>query len=143
MKLGEKIVKAAREYIGTPWHHSARLKGVGIDCIGLLYCTAKDVGIEVVDYPNYGRSDEFKRMVTHIKKYCVRINRKDEWEEGDIIVFRGRMMLNHCAIYSGEGNMIHAYDGANINAVVEQPLNDNWRDRIHSIYRYSSEVAKS
>ena len=31
-----KIVAQARSWLGTPYHHQARLKGVGCDCLGLL-----------------------------------------------------------------------------------------------------------
>ena len=30
------VVAAAREWLGTPFHHQARLRGVGVDCVGLV-----------------------------------------------------------------------------------------------------------
>ncbi|MDX3810210.1 MAG: peptidase P60, partial [Bosea sp. (in: a-proteobacteria)] len=30
------IVAAAREWLGTPYHHQASLRGVGCDCLGLV-----------------------------------------------------------------------------------------------------------
>ncbi len=32
----EKIVAAARAWVGTPYHHQASVKGAGCDCLGLI-----------------------------------------------------------------------------------------------------------
>jgi hypothetical protein len=34
--VGERIATAAREWIGTPFHWEASVKGVGVDCRGRL-----------------------------------------------------------------------------------------------------------
>ena len=31
-----RIVRLARSWIGTPYHHQASVRGVGTDCIGLV-----------------------------------------------------------------------------------------------------------
>jgi NlpC/P60 family putative phage cell wall peptidase len=36
MVTREAIVKAARSWLGTPYHHQASLKGAGADCLGLI-----------------------------------------------------------------------------------------------------------
>lgn len=46
-------VLIAREYISTPFVHQGRLKGVGIDCIGLVVCVARESGLEIKDYHGY------------------------------------------------------------------------------------------
>ena len=32
----ETIVRCARGWLGTPYHHQASVKGVGCDCLGLI-----------------------------------------------------------------------------------------------------------
>ena len=32
----ERIIAAARGWLGTPYHHQASLRGVGCDCLGLV-----------------------------------------------------------------------------------------------------------
>lgn len=44
------VVAQAREWIGTPFHHQARLKGVGVDCIGLVIGVARELGIVAADF---------------------------------------------------------------------------------------------
>jgi cell wall-associated NlpC family hydrolase len=37
------IVTQARGWIGTPFHHQARLKGIGCDCLGLCVGVALEL----------------------------------------------------------------------------------------------------
>ena len=37
---GQDVVAEARRWLGTPWRHQARLRGVGVDCGGLVVCVA-------------------------------------------------------------------------------------------------------
>ena len=145
-----EFVAEARKLIGTPWHHTQRVPGVGIDCVGVIIVAAKAVNIPIEDITNYTRSDEFPQLIGHIERYCDKIdiqtlNQVDPLYEGDILVFRNRMMLNHCAIFSGRFNdmqsnefglMVHAYDGSGIHQVVEQVVDESWIKRLHSVYRY-------
>lgn len=133
------VVSTAREYIGTPWHHAGRLKGVGIDCAGLLVCVSRDLGVPVEDDITYTDADEYLRMLSHIRKYCRKIPDNQALKAGDILVFRSRQMYNHCGFYAGEnpyGTLIHAYNGGAIKQVVEHALDKSWLDRVAGVYRY-------
>jgi cell wall-associated NlpC family hydrolase len=57
-----EIVEKAREFLGTPWHHDARIKGVGIDCTGLLACTLAELGVPVQDQRGYNLGDQYDQM---------------------------------------------------------------------------------
>jgi len=41
----DQIVAVARSWIGTPFHHQARVKGVGADCVGLTIGVALELGL--------------------------------------------------------------------------------------------------
>ena len=41
----QDVVTAAREWIDTPFHHQARLKGVGVDCVGLVIGVARELAL--------------------------------------------------------------------------------------------------
>lgn len=41
--LPERVVIAARAWIGTPYHHQASLMGVGTDCLGLVRGVWRDI----------------------------------------------------------------------------------------------------
>jgi cell wall-associated NlpC family hydrolase len=54
------VVRCAREYIGTPWVHQHRSRGVAIDCAGLVICVARDLGLVDADFDitGYGRTPD-------------------------------------------------------------------------------------
>lgn len=129
------IADKAREFIGTPWHHAARLKGVGIDCIGLCVEVIRELGVEVEDILNYSQGDEFDRLIENLSKYCDEVPLGDLWP-GDCLVFRGRGILNHVGIFGGAGTFIHAYRAPSVGRVVEQPLDDKWLKFLVAVYRF-------
>ena len=49
----DRIVSAARRWIGTPFHHRASVHGVGCDCLGLVIGVWREVGGPAVDVPVY------------------------------------------------------------------------------------------
>ena len=46
----QEVVREAREWLGTPFHHQAREKGVGTDCGGLVGGVAVALGIVPPDW---------------------------------------------------------------------------------------------
>ncbi|MEI6730625.1 MAG: hydrolase, partial [Pseudomonadota bacterium] len=50
----QKVVEIAKTYLGTPYHHTGMLKGVGVDCLTLLVCAFKEAGlVGRIDIPYY------------------------------------------------------------------------------------------
>jgi cell wall-associated NlpC family hydrolase len=45
-----EITQEARTWINTPFHHQGRLKGVGVDCIGLVIGVARRLGLVPGDF---------------------------------------------------------------------------------------------
>lgn len=148
----KQVVEVARSYVGTPWIHGACLKGVGIDCAQLLFAVFRECGIDVEVPPRYTLFDQFHVLHSQVKRYCKRIERirnvedideknfvledyTTKWREGDILLYRAKLMHNHAGIYSGEGTMIHAYSSPGFMRVVEQPIDYSWYIRLHSVYR--------
>jgi len=41
-----EVVEEARRWVGTPYRHKGRRRGVACDCIGLPYCIARDLGLD-------------------------------------------------------------------------------------------------
>ena len=46
MTQAQTIVTQARTWIGTPFHHQARLKGKGCDCLGLIVGVVDELGLK-------------------------------------------------------------------------------------------------
>lgn len=141
--LPDDIIRIARTYIGTPWHHAGRKKGVAVDCAGLLVCVSHELGVPVEDFVNYDRLDEYKSLVGVIGKYCEVVAEGQQLlaggavlQAGDILVFRARQMYNHCGFYTGEGTMVHAYNTPGVERVVETAFDEHWWTRLSVVYRY-------
>lgn len=127
-----KIVKKAREYIGTPFQHQGRLKGVGVDCVGLVVCVAKELKLSDYDFLEYSRIPTGNMLeallVTHLDKIP-----KSEARSGDIYLLRIDKEPQHLAIVSDKG-IIHAYSGS--GGVVEHSVNEKWHKRIIAAFRF-------
>ncbi len=130
----ETLIQTARDYIGTPFHFGGRLKGVGIDCGGLLVCAAGELGMKLEVDPAYTRQASFDALRNALDRHANQIKGARP-SKGDILLFSARMMPGHCGLFTGEGTFIHAYDSPSVCAVVETELDEGWQDRIVRIYR--------
>lgn len=133
------IESKAREYIGTPWHHRGRKKGVGVDCVGLLVCVYRELGVEVFDLVEYSLSDHFSLLIKEVLKHGRLVKSEDSPVAGDIVIFRGRDMHNHCGIHTSAGTFIHSYSSPAVMQVMESKYTPYWLSRVHSYIR-SKEV---
>ena len=129
---GQEIVNKALEYVGTPWHHTGRVKHIGIDCAGLIVCTLRELGAVIEDETRYTMDDEFAILNSKMHEYC---DEATTAHQGDILIFRGRLMYNHCGFYNN-GRLIHAYSSPSVMKVVETTIDSNWIGRLYGIYRF-------
>lgn len=125
-----QIIDCARGYLGTPWFHRGRVKNVGVDCVGLLVCVARDLGHSVEDHCDYSRMDEIAVMIRELNTYCEEVSNPSF---GDIVVFRDSRMRNHCGILT-ENGIIHANNSSVVQSVVETQIPTNWP--IHRTYKF-------
>ncbi len=151
MKIREKIVAEARAWMGTPWHHQGRKKGVGCDCIGLVLGVLHHAGarsrkldgagnpvpftaFDRTDYAPDPNSQRLKvTLDTHLRPIAV-----ESIRAGDVLLFKVVHLPQHVGIVAdhpcGEGlSLIHAYSGA--GKVVEESLASSWLTRCIAAYR--------
>jgi NlpC/P60 family putative phage cell wall peptidase len=140
------VVRAARRWIGTPYHHQASLKGVGTDCIGLVRGVwAELYGDEAETPPGYSRdwaeASGEETLLAAARRHLVEIEARD-LRGGDIAVFRYRanVVAKHvgivavrCIAERAVPTLIHAVEGA---PVVEVELGAWWRRRIAGAFRF-------
>jgi len=141
------VIDAARQYLGTPWQHQARKRGVAVDCIGLLVGAFTDAGYAIDDVTDYGRNPNPRRFLGHLARYFDRIGGKadatlvehdrDAWEfarTGDVLVFSfvGRDTPQHVGICTGT-NVLHTFQTA--GKVAEHAMNMEWQRNLHSVWR--------
>ncbi len=137
---GQTILAAARDWVGTPVHWEASLKGVGTDCRGLVSGVARDCGrpegeafeAQVVGYSR--RIDEAE-LLAGLDRLFDRLPDGTEPGAGDVLAFRIRNRVQHLAIANGCGGMVHAYL-TNPGQVVEVPLCAFWRRRLAGAWRW-------
>jgi len=138
MSPADRIVAAARAWIGTPYRHQASVKGVACDCLGLVRGVWRDcLGPEPEAAPPYGASwaesaaPGTDPLAEAAGRHLVPVPLGDP-QPGDVLLFsfRAHLPARHCAIATGAGTMIHAHDGA---AVTEVALTRWWvRHRTHA-----------
>lgn len=134
--MNQQYVDAAREYLETKFHHQGRLKGVGIDCAGLLVCAAKDINMpSVPDIKGYRRSPDGKTLRKILEDYLTPVS-LDALEPGDILLFHfDGVQPQHVAIVTTTEPlyMIHAYSVC--RKVTEHAIDEMWLQRLVAAYR--------
>ncbi|MFG1295032.1 NlpC/P60 family protein [Xanthobacter variabilis] len=133
------LVAEARDWVGTPYRHRASLKGRGADCLGLVRGVWRAcVGPEPEPLPPYApdwaEASRRETLADTARRHLVPLDVLQA-APGDVVLFRFRAHLpaKHAAILSGGGQMIHAYDGAN---VCETALTPWWRRRLAFAFRF-------
>lgn len=134
-----QIVRAARSWIGTPYHHRASRKGVGTDCIGLVRGIWRELfGQEPEALPAYSgdwaEATGQEAMLAAAQRHLVAVP-IGHIRPGDVLVFRLRAdtIAKHTAIASEPGRMIHAQEGVPVSEVNIGPW---WRRRIAGAFSF-------
>lgn len=110
-ELRQRIVAEAYSWLRTPYHHQARIKGAGVDCVWLLICVYQVVGIVDRDFDpgNYSAEWYFHRheeiYLGGVERYAHRIETPDI---GDVALYQHGHCVSHGAILVGNNLVIHA-----------------------------------
>lgn len=137
----------ARQWLGTPFHWEASVRGVGCDCRGLLTGVARDLGrpearaIEA-NVVGYSRRIDSDLLMAGLGRVFERA-RLDIWPNaGDILAFRiGRQdRVQHLGIMGDADRFIHAHS-ADPAQVIETPLTAlfqglAWADRLAGVWTW-------
>jgi NlpC/P60 family putative phage cell wall peptidase len=127
-----RVVEEARSWLGTPFHHGARLKGVGVDCAQLLiavYTSAGLVEVPQVGFyaPDWFLHEQTERILDAIAPMCV----EADWAcVGDIALFRYGRAVSHGAIVVStvpELTVVHSFRGFGVvedSIALGTPLRD-------------------
>ena len=126
----EQFVAEARTWLGTPYQHQGRLKGIACDCIGLVICTAQALGLTEFDIRDYGRRPDGRLrpvMESHMKKVPL-----FDAQAADVILFVWQTVPLHVGILTDRDHFIHAY--LPNRAVVESRLDGKMRSQVVAAY---------
>lgn len=140
-QLREKVVAEARRWIGTRYHHAARLRGVGVDCAMLLCEVYEAAGLipHTVPEPypmqwHLHRGEE--RFLGWIRKYGVQIP-IDQAAPGDVALYQFARCVSHGAIVTDWPNIVHAWMlGGRVEAGLA--TGGELAGRLHSIWTFEA-----
>lgn len=138
MLTRDQIVAEARTWIDTPFHHQGRLKGVGVDCVGVIVEVAHALGISSYDTLDYAPNPNPQAMRAELEAHLDRIDFAAA-QPGDILWFRIELDPQHLGILTVAGSepwMVHAFHRRGVDRVIEQRVPDWWRRRVVGCYRY-------
>jgi len=111
-ELRQAVVAEAQSWIGTPFHHAARVKGQGVDCLMLLAEVYERSGaaghIEPPFYvPDWHLHRDAERYMEGLLQYASPIDGPPL--PGDVALFRFGRTFSHGAIVTEWPRLIHAY----------------------------------
>lgn len=120
-----QVLQAARGWLGTPFHHQARLKGVGVDCIGLLIGVARELGIVPPDFdvPPYARTPDGLTLLAGADLHMHHLGLDVPLQPGQVIMLAFGGDPQHVGILGdyrhGGLSIIHAASNAQPGRVIE------------------------
>ena len=107
----EDVVQEALSWEGTPYHHHARIKGVGVDCAQLPAAVYEAVGLIPHVAPRYSEqwmmSRDEELYLSYVFPYAKEISR-EEVAPGDFAIWKYGRTFSHGAIVIEPPVILHA-----------------------------------
>lgn len=127
----ERVVAAAKTWLGTPYHHRGRVKGAGIDCLTILAETFAEAGLippaHIPYYPkDWHLHRDAERYLDGLFQYAAEIEGPPL--PGDIVLWRFGRCYSHGAIVVEWPMVIHAAAGRCV--VLEDAEKATWLTHI-------------
>lgn len=128
----EDVVRVARSWLGTPYHHQGRVKGVGVDCAGLIIGIAHELALSEFDLTGYAPRPEGDQLRRLCATHMIEV-RSDERAPGDVLLFKFDASPCHLGVLSTSDQLIHAYLPR--RKVVEHRLDERWWRQLAAQFR--------
>ncbi len=125
----ESVALEALAWLGTPYHHHGRIKGVGVDCAQLLCAVFEacglvapvDLGTYAVDWHLHHNEEKFSGGMA---QHAHQPDPARDIALGDVLLFKFGRTFSHGSIYVGDGLLVHAYIGRGVilSRITDEPL---------------------
>jgi cell wall-associated NlpC family hydrolase len=108
-----EIIRAAREWLGTPYHHHARIKKAGADCAMFPLAVYQECGVLPADFQPPAYSMQWH--LHHSEEIYLQIiapftqEKSSEPLPADFVVFKFGRAFSHGAIVVEWPLIIHSY----------------------------------
>jgi cell wall-associated NlpC family hydrolase len=121
------VVAEARTWLRTPYHHHARIKGVGVDCAQILCAVYEAAGVVPhVEPGNYPHDWHLHRGEEQYIGWLERCGAHEVQAPapGDVALFKFGRCWSHGGIYTGGVQVVHAYINLGVvqTRLTEAPL---------------------
>lgn len=130
------LVLAARRYLRVRFVHRGRLPHK-LDCVGLVWRSFRDCGVDVPCPADYGREPDMPRFMGVIVDALGEDIGKSDIQPGDVVTMRTANHPHHLAIVGdypgGLLSLIHA--SGEHGRVVEHRLDPSYLARIVTVHR--------
>lgn len=115
----QQFIEEVRSWIGTPFMHAGRVKGVGADCFSLWAVSLENVGLYQYRNVQYSTTVDTAYLVSLILQTCQFVPPRER-KPGDILLFSVKGNAQHTGVLVSENTFVHAYLSA--GKVVESEL---------------------
>lgn len=121
------VVTEASTWLGTPYHHRARLKGVGVDCAQILIAVYAHLGLAPeIDPGEYAHDWHLHQGEELYMAWLSKAGARPVQTPGlgDMALFRFGRTYSHGAIVVGPDELVHSYlrRGVIRSRLTEEPL---------------------
>lgn len=122
-----EIAAEAMRWLGTAYHHHARIQGVGVDCAQLLCAVYEACGVAPHVEPEYPHDWHLHRSEELYIAWLERCGAREVQapaRQGDVALFRFGRTWSHGGIVVEPGMVLHAYLGVGVmlSRLTEDPL---------------------
>lgn len=132
MVTRKQIVQEVMTYVGTPFRHQGRLKGRGVDCVGLIIGVAHALQLSAFDAKGYGRSPISEMMMSVLMKELEMVDRPPK--PGDVLYMAVPDIPQHLVMVVDNGYVVHST--SLMGKVVHHALPEDWRSKIHGVFQF-------
>ena len=133
-----RVVRRAKEWLGTPYHHQGRVLGAGVDCGMLLLEVYESLGllphIDPRPYPHDWHLHRGEQVyLGWVEKYARPVTVP---LPGDLVLYRMGLCLSHGAIVIDWPTVIHSYVdlGVILGVNGEHPLKSSRLGGVWSVF---------
>lgn len=117
------ILADARSWIGTPYHHKGRVKGVGVDCGGLIYelfSPHLPLAPFPSDYPqDWALHQDNELYLAFIKDHVREVARLPDF---GLVMFQYGRCFSHAGLITERKTVIHAWGRTKEGRVMDSQL---------------------
>jgi cell wall-associated NlpC family hydrolase len=138
----------AKRYVGAPFLHMGRTPR-GMDCVGLLALVARNMGLDPIDRPYYGREPARNDNAESLRDYLIKnfgepVTRPYQPNDVLLMRLRPRFAPSHVAMVAPHRYglaLIHTY--GEVGRVVYQRIDEARHHQIAEVYEWAAIQAKS